>query len=144
MSSFCICKSYSHFFSKNTCELDIVLNRTVNILTTNELIKVTMLWTTGPWLCEYVNTRFVISIGIDRPEETVFGQTYVSQYIDSVSLSHMTQIRCHTNQTFYNHQQVVKSVVCSFSCCHYKAMFCDCSSSWTSFILLFHHKNIPI
>ena len=35
MSSFCICKSYSHFFSKNNCELDIVLTRTVNILTTN-------------------------------------------------------------------------------------------------------------
>ena len=34
VSSFCICKSYSHFFSKNTCELDIVLNRIVNILTT--------------------------------------------------------------------------------------------------------------
>ena len=30
---------YSHFFSKNTCELDIVLTRTVNILTTNELVK---------------------------------------------------------------------------------------------------------
>ena len=30
VSSFCICKSYSHFFSKNTCELDIVLTRTVN------------------------------------------------------------------------------------------------------------------
>ena len=36
------------FFNKNTCELDIVLNRTVNILTTNELVKLTMLWTTGP------------------------------------------------------------------------------------------------
>ena len=46
MSSFC--KSYSHFFSKNTCELDIVLTRTVNILTTNELVKLTILWTTGP------------------------------------------------------------------------------------------------
>ena len=30
VSSFCICKSCSHFFSKNTCELDIVLTRTVN------------------------------------------------------------------------------------------------------------------
>ena len=37
------------FFSKNTCELDIVFTRTVNILTTNEHIKLTMLWTTGPW-----------------------------------------------------------------------------------------------
>ena len=43
LSSFCICKSYSHFFGKNTCELDIVLNRTVNILTTNKLVKLTML-----------------------------------------------------------------------------------------------------
>ena len=32
MSSFCICKSYSHFvFSKNTCELDILLTRTIAI-----------------------------------------------------------------------------------------------------------------
>ena len=37
-------KSYPHFFfSKNTCELDIVLTRAVNILTTNELVKLTML-----------------------------------------------------------------------------------------------------
>ena len=43
-----ICKSYSHFLSKNTCWLDSVLTRTVNILTTNELVKLTALWTTGP------------------------------------------------------------------------------------------------
>ena len=47
MNSFCICKSYSHFFSKNTCELDILLTKTVNILTTYELVKLTMLCTTG-------------------------------------------------------------------------------------------------
>ena len=35
------------FFSKNTYELDIVLTWTVNILTTNELVKLTVLWTTG-------------------------------------------------------------------------------------------------
>ena len=40
VSSFC---SYSHFFSKNTCDLDIVLTRTVNMLTTNELVKLMML-----------------------------------------------------------------------------------------------------
>ena len=48
VSSFCICKSYSHFFSKNAYELDIVFTRTVNILTTIELVKLTMLWTTEP------------------------------------------------------------------------------------------------
>ena len=43
VSSFCICKSYSHFVSKNTCEFGIVLTRTVNILTTNDLVKLTTL-----------------------------------------------------------------------------------------------------
>ena len=49
VNTFCIGKTYSHFFSKNTCEFDIVLTKTSNILTTTELIKLTMLWTTGPW-----------------------------------------------------------------------------------------------
>ena len=48
MSSFCICKINSHFFSKNMCELDIVLTRKVNIVITNKLFKL-MLWTNGPW-----------------------------------------------------------------------------------------------
>ena len=33
----------THIFSKNTCDLDILLTRTVNILTTNKLVKLTML-----------------------------------------------------------------------------------------------------
>ena len=40
------------FFNKNICELDILLTdftRTVNILTTKELFKLTMFWATGPW-----------------------------------------------------------------------------------------------
>ena len=49
----CICKSYSYFFSKNTCELYIVLTRKVNILITNELVKLTTLWTTGPWCISF-------------------------------------------------------------------------------------------
>ena len=43
VSSFCICKSYSHIFQQKYCELDILLTRTVNILTTNELVKLMML-----------------------------------------------------------------------------------------------------
>ena len=31
------------FFQQNTCELSIVLTRTVNILITNEIVKLTML-----------------------------------------------------------------------------------------------------
>ena len=65
MSSFYICKSYSQFFSKNTCELDIVLTRTVNILTTNELIKLTMLWTTGT--CTFGLKKKHLIKSYDRP-----------------------------------------------------------------------------
>ena len=50
-------KLLTFFFSKNTCKLDTVLTRTVNVLTTNELVKLTMLWTTGPWLLWNSNTR---------------------------------------------------------------------------------------
>ena len=45
-------KIYSHFFSKNTCELDIVLTRTVNVFTTNKLVKLMMPWTSEPWFAE--------------------------------------------------------------------------------------------
>ena len=41
------CKSYSHFFSKKY--QNIVSAKPVNEMTLNELVKLTMLWTTGPW-----------------------------------------------------------------------------------------------
>ena len=41
-------KLHTFFFIENTCELDIVLTRTVNNFTTNELFKLTTVWTTGP------------------------------------------------------------------------------------------------
>ena len=47
---------YSHFYSKNTCEFDIVLTRTVNILPTNELIKYTEQLGPGYNICRYILT----------------------------------------------------------------------------------------
>ena len=44
------CKSYSHFFSKNIRILYIESAKTVNEMTLNELVKLTTLWTTGPWI----------------------------------------------------------------------------------------------
>ena len=46
--AFASAKATHIFFSENNCELDTVLTRIVNILTTNEFVKLTMLWTTGP------------------------------------------------------------------------------------------------
>ena len=51
--AFAFAKAIHFFFSKNTYELGIVLTRTVNILITNELVKLTMLWTTGPLIKVY-------------------------------------------------------------------------------------------
>ena len=47
---------FTFFFSKNTCELDIVLTRTVKILTTNKLVKLTMLWRTGTEYLSFIAT----------------------------------------------------------------------------------------
>ena len=55
--AFAFAKATHIFFSKNTCELDIVLSRTVNILITNELIMLTTLWTTGPVCWFHLNIR---------------------------------------------------------------------------------------
>ena len=38
LEDFAFAKATHIFFSKNTCELDIIFARTVNILTTNELV----------------------------------------------------------------------------------------------------------
>ena len=47
--SFCMWLAFAKathiFVSKNTCELDSVLTRTVNVFNTNELVKLTTLWT---------------------------------------------------------------------------------------------------
>ena len=76
MSSFCsICKSYWDFFSKNTCELDVVLTRTVNILTTNKLVMLTILWTTGPW---FIMVNFNDFLG---SKEGIFCSTWISRFL---------------------------------------------------------------
>ena len=65
--AFAFAKATHIFFSKNNCELDIVLTRAVNILTTYELRKLTMLWTTGPWCFSYFSTNTCI-VGTHVPQ----------------------------------------------------------------------------
>ena len=53
----------THIFQQNTCELDTVLTRAVKILTTNELVKLTTLWTTGPWYAlKLISTVFCCEV----------------------------------------------------------------------------------
>ena len=49
VSSFCIAKATHIFSAKNIIILYIESAKTVNEMTLNELVKLTTLWTTGPW-----------------------------------------------------------------------------------------------
>ena len=55
VSSFCIAKATHIFSAKNIRILCIESARTVNERTFNELVKLTMLWTTGPRLLKVAN-----------------------------------------------------------------------------------------
>ena len=50
VSSFCSAKATHIFSAKNIRILYIEYAKTVNVMTLNELVKLTTLWTTGPWL----------------------------------------------------------------------------------------------
>ena len=139
--SFCICKSYSHFFSKNNCELDIVLTRTVNILTTNKLVKLTMLWTTGPWYREvnfftwrscyiatkiasmrqfqWVSTRYILIY----KQKLFWPQLSISSFVithikNQTKWQKIMLIPCKSSEIFI--------LLFNFSCVMSKLSFCIC------------------
>ena len=53
VSSFCSAKATHIFSSKNIRILYFESAKTVNEMTLNKLVKLTTLWTTGPWLLPY-------------------------------------------------------------------------------------------
>ena len=58
--AFAFAKATHIFFWKNTRVLDIVLTRAVNILTTNELVKLTILWKIGPRRSISMDTDYTV------------------------------------------------------------------------------------
>ena len=69
VSSFCSAKATHIFSAKNIRILYIESSKTVNEMTLNELLKLTTLWTTGPWRIEvwkfqqlYHDVQFEIEI----------------------------------------------------------------------------------
>ena len=62
VSSFCIAKATHIFSAKNIRILYIESAKTVNKMTLNKLVKLTTLWTTGPWKISpsvYLTTPFL-------------------------------------------------------------------------------------
>ena len=60
--AFAVQKVLTFFSAKNFRILYIESAKTVNEMTLNELVKLTMLWTTGPWLTEDVLRRSILTI----------------------------------------------------------------------------------
>ena len=56
VSSFCSAKATHIFSAKNIRILYIEVSKTVNEMTLNELVKLTMLWTTGPRILHDIQT----------------------------------------------------------------------------------------
>ena len=56
VSSFCSAKATHIFSAKNIRILYIESAKTVNEMTLNELVKLTTLWTTGPWSLRVLET----------------------------------------------------------------------------------------
>ena len=56
VSSFCSAKATHIFSAKNIRILYIESAKTVNEMTLNELVKLTTLWTTGPWSADALLT----------------------------------------------------------------------------------------
>ena len=83
--AFALAKLLTFFQQKYMCELDIVLTRTVNILTTNELVKLTMLWTVGPRIFQcLLLLSFALFFQVSTPHP-VQGYTKGTQVFDSLS-----------------------------------------------------------
>ena len=89
----CECKSYSHFFQqkktknkKKKRELGSVLTRTVTILITNELVKLTMLWTAdflfSPW--KHVMVSSINNIFLWRNNNNIFEAILKSTYLQHI------------------------------------------------------------
>ena len=57
VSSFCSAKATHIFSAKNIRILYTESAKTVNKITLNELVKLTTLWTTGPWYFSYLSTE---------------------------------------------------------------------------------------
>ena len=58
VSSFCTAKATHIFSAKNIRILCIESDKTVNEMTLNELVKLTTLWTTGPWFLVRKTSRY--------------------------------------------------------------------------------------
>ena len=63
--AFAVQKLLTFFSAKNIRMLCIESAKTVNEMTLNELVKLMMLWTTGPWSLILFNYTFVFTVYVE-------------------------------------------------------------------------------
>ena len=67
VSSFCSAKATHIFSAKNIRILYTESAKTVNEMTLNKLVKLTMLWTTGPWYFIYICSKAYCLYSLELP-----------------------------------------------------------------------------
>ena len=107
VSSFCSAKATHIFSAKNIRILYIESAKTVNEMTLNELVKLTTLWTTGPW---FIKKLLTICSGIQLHEmskntsynlKTLSNFGMASTSVDAVNLQLKGQICAGLLGTFW-------------------------------------------
>ena len=78
VSSFCSAKATHIFSAKNIRILCIESTKTVNEMTLNELVKLTTLWTTGPWYFLSFSTQKIIQV-ISRQQKINNKRLYANE-----------------------------------------------------------------
>ena len=115
MTSFCSAKATHIFSAKNIRILYIESAKTVNEMTLNELVKLTTLWTTGPWYFSnfstktyyYAHAQDDLNLGIYSCSKTIFCLTLCSwSYITtSLWMRHYENRPIQIYWKFYNQKK---------------------------------------
>ena len=86
VSSFCSAKATHIFSAKNIRILCIESAKTVNEMTLNELVKLTMLWTTGPWSLGVWDNESLLYMYVDTPSNLKQCKTVPLDIVDLIGL----------------------------------------------------------
>ena len=94
VSSFCSAKATHIFSAKNIRILYIESAKTVNEMTLNELVKLTTLWTTGPWFGADMKIIFLALIVLSKTVASESNLFFIFYYFSEKIRQHFIWIIC--------------------------------------------------
>ena len=118
-SSFCSAKATHIFSAKNIRILCIESTKTVNEMTLNELVKLTTLWTTGPWC-------LIVAFSVNQYISTCLFYNIQWFYIKADNMWHMQALN----------MQAMKALIRPHICAVWSEPAQPAYAMWGSFIML--------